>query len=452
MSSQTVSTKLRKIAWQAIENPERVFTTLAHLIDVEFLEEAYRRTRKSGAPGCDGVTAKMYAEDLEANLQDLYDRMRSGQYKAPPVERVWIEKEDGKQRPIGKPTFEDKIVQRAVAMILEAIFERNFHDHSYGFRRGRGAHQALKILRTECKRTRTTWIIDADISGFFDSIDHTLLRELLQQRVNDGTILRFIGKWLNAGVLEEGQLSYSDAGTPQGGVISPILANVFLHYVLDEWFEKEVKPRMKGDVFLVRYADDFVIGCEREDDAQRIMAVLPKRFARHHLTIHPEKTRLVAFAHPRRPTANRRPPRNASSAPSAHRGAGPSPENGTFDFLGFTHYWGRTRHGGWAIKRRTSKKRLRRSCRRIWQWCQKNRHRPLSEQYWKLTQKLRGHYQYYGVRCNYARMSELREFTTRAWHYWLNKRTRGNKLPWEKFKPLLVIFDLPRPKITHNDV
>jgi RNA-directed DNA polymerase len=256
LSLQTVSTELQRIAEQARQNPTMKFTTLAHLIEVDLLREAYRRTRKDGAPGVDEVTAQEYAANLEANLADLHERLRGGRYYAPPVKRSYVPKEDGSQRPIGIPAFEDKIVQRAVAMLLGAIYEQDFKDFSYGFREKRSPHQALHELRERCMNEEIGWIIDAEVSAFFDNLDHDLLRELLNQRVNDGSIVRLIGKWLKAGVLEEESLSYPEKGSPQGGVISPLLANIFLHYVLDEWFEREVKPRMKGRCFLIRFADD----------------------------------------------------------------------------------------------------------------------------------------------------------------------------------------------------
>src|ERR671922_2105913 len=290
--SPTISTQLQQIAEQAKGYPEMVFTTLAHLMDVDFLREAYHRTRKDSAPGVDGVTAETYAEHLEENLRDLHERLRSGRYQTAPVERVWIEKDEGGQRPIGKPAFEDKIVQRAVAMRLEAIYEQDFYDGSYGCRQGRSPHEALHELRQRCMTEGIGWIVDADVSGYFDSIDRTRLREVLRQRVNDGRVLRLIGKWLRAGVMEEGVLMHPETGVVQGGVISPILANIFLHHVLDEGFEREVRPRMKGSCFRLRFADDFVIGCELETDARKILTVLPKRFARFGLTIHPTKTAL----------------------------------------------------------------------------------------------------------------------------------------------------------------
>jgi len=407
-----------------------VFTTLVHHIDVEWLEEAYRLTNKRSAAGIDGVTATEYGANLEQNLQGLHERLRSGRYKAPPVERVWLEKEDGRMRPIGKPTFEDKIVQRAVAMLLEAVYEQDFYDFSYGFRPRRSAHQALHELREQCRKQDINWVVDADVSGFFDELRHDLLREFIKRRVNDGGILRLIGKWLNAGVMDAGNLTHAEKGSPQGGVVSPLLANVFLHYVLDEWYEQEVKPRLKGRSFLLRFADDYVIGCELESDAHRIMEVLPKRFGRYGLTIHPQKTKLVKFGKP------------SKNGP-------PDSKNGTFDFLGFTHYWAKSRRGYWVIKRKTAHKRLRRSIKALWQWCKENRHLPFKEQYRMLCLKLRGHYQYYGIRSNYRQLEAFYQQVLKGWWYWLNRRNRRRELEWEKFKRILTILPLPRPRIIH---
>ncbi len=290
--SQTISTQLQQIAEQAVCYPKMVFTTLAHRIDEAWLQEAYRRTRKDSAPGVDGVTAEEYAENLEGNLKGLHERLRKGRYVAPPVERVWIDKVDGGKRPIGKPAFEDKIVQRAVVMLLGAVYEKEFYDFSHGFREGHSQHQALQELLEQCQQKKIGWIVDADVSGFFDNLDHGKLREIIKQRVNDGGILRLIGKWLKAGVQEGKNLMYPERGTPQGGVVSPMLSNIYLHHVLDGWFVKEVQPRMRGRSFLIRFADDFIIGCELEEDALRIMKVLPKRFERFGLQIHPKKTAL----------------------------------------------------------------------------------------------------------------------------------------------------------------
>jgi RNA-directed DNA polymerase len=431
-SSPTVSMKLQRIAQQAKRYPTMVFNNVCHLIDREFLLEAYRQTQKGSAPGMDQVTAQQYAENLDENLRDLHERLRANRYVAPPVERVWIEKEDGKRRPIGKPCFEDKIVQRAVVMILEAIFAHDFHAFSHGFRKGHSQHQALHELREQCRTLHINWIVDADVSGFFDNLDWSHLRAFIQHRVSDGGILRLIGTWLHAGVLEAGVLRHLDKGTPQGGVISPMLANVFLHHVLDEWFVKDVQPRMKGRCFLTRFADDFIIGCELEADARRVMKVLPKRFNRFRLTIHPEKTVLVEF---------KKPPYRERSANS----------KGTFDFLGFTHYWAKTRRGYWVIKRKTVGKRLRRFMKEIWTWCRENRHAPLKEQFRMLGVKLRGYYQYYGIRGNFKMLEVIFEHTERAWQYWLSRRSHKGHVNWQKFEgSLRQKFALPKPRIIHN--
>jgi group II intron reverse transcriptase/maturase len=405
-----------------------VFHSLAYLIDEDLLREAFRRTRKDGAPGIDGVTAKAYQQDLDDNIRDLHERLRTGRYKAPPVVRVWIPKEDGKQRPIGKPAFEDKIVQRAAAMLLAAVYEQEFYPCSYGFREGRSPHQALERIWKCGMGENIRWIVDADIQGFFDNIDHEELRKVIRKRVNDGGLLRLIGKWLNAGVVEGEDLSYPETGTPQGGVISPMLANIFLHEVLDGWYEKQIKPRLRGRSFLVRFADDFVIGCELESDARRVMAVLPKRFNRYGLTIHPEKTALVPFGKPT-PTWTY--------------------ENGTFDFLGFTHYWGKSRTGRCLIKRKTARKRMQRAVKRLWLWCRDNRHEPAEIQHAALICKLRGHYQYYGIRGNYKALKTLWWQVQRAWRYWLNRRTRRNMMPWERYESFRQRHPLPLPRIVH---
>jgi group II intron reverse transcriptase/maturase len=428
--SQTISTQLQQIAAQAVGYPDMVFTTLAHKIDVDFLREAHRLTRKDKAAGVDGVTAQEYAVNLEENLHNLHERLRNRRYIAPPVERAWLEKEDGSKRPIGKPTFEDKIVQRAVVMLLGAIYEHQFYDFSYGFRQGRSAHQALDELRQRSNTMNIGWIVDADVSGFFDNLDHKLLREFIKRRVNDGGMLRLIGKWLKAGVLEEEVLTYPEKGTPQGGVVSPMLANIFLHYVLDEWFVKDVKPRMKGRCFLIRFADDFVIGCEWEEDARRILEVLAKRFARFGLTIHPQKTALVMF---------KRPPSNE-----------PKSGNGTFDFLGFTHFWAKSRRGNWVIKRKTATKRLRRAMKSLWQWCRHHRHLPLKEQHRILCLKLQGHFQYYAIRNNSRLLGKFYRHAQKAWRYWLSRRSNTSYIRWEKFERLLRTYALPRPRILHD--
>jgi RNA-directed DNA polymerase len=430
LSLPTVSTKLQWIAETAVREPGRVFTTLAYLIDIDFLKEAFDRTRKDSAPGVDGVTAEEYAENLDANLQNLHERLRTGRYKAPPVKRAWREKDDGEKRPIGMPVFEDKIAQRAYAMIMGAVYEQDFESFSHAFREGHSQHQALAQLREKCREIGVARIVDADVAGFFDNLDHKLMLKIIKRRINDGAILRLIGKWLNAGVMEGLTLIHPERGTPQGGVISPVLSNIFLHHVLDRWYVRDVKPRLHGGSFLIRFADDFIIGCEREDEATRVMAALPKRFALFKLTIHPTKTALIRFRRP------------ASTKETDN-------ENGTFDFLGFTHFWAKTRQGYWVIKRKTAKKRLRRAMKALWQWCRDHRHDSLMEQYKTLCLKLRGHYEYYGIRSNFKMLEVVFEHVENAWRRWLSRRSRESFISWEVFEKLRRVFPLPKPRICH---
>jgi group II intron reverse transcriptase/maturase len=408
------------------------FTTLAHHIDVEWLREAYRRTRKDGATGVDGQTAEQYEEHLEENLKSLLDRAKSGTYRAPPVRRVHIPKGDGKStRPIGIPTFEDKVLQRAVAMLLEAIYEEDFYDFSYGFRPGRSAHRALDAVRNVAVHWAGGWILEVDIEKFFDTLDHKRLREILGRRVRDGVIVRLIGKWLNAGVLEGSELSHPDEGTPQGGVISPLLANVYLHEVLDEWFVRDVRPRLYHKAELVRYADDFVILFERKDDAERVLSVLPKRFAKYGLALHPDKTRLTPFRRP-----DKAPPDEPPS---------------TFNLLGFTHHWDLSRKGFWVVKRRTAKDRLARATRRVALWCREHRHLPIERQWQALRRKLEGHYAYYGVTANGPQLSRFRWNVIGAWWKWLARRSNAG-LTWASMLELLRHKPLPAARIVHRYV
>jgi group II intron reverse transcriptase/maturase len=414
------------------------FTNLAHHIDLDWLLTAYAQTRKDGAVGVDGRTADDYEADLKANLQDLLNRAKSGTYVAPPVRRVHIPKAGSPQetRPIGIPTFEDKILQRAVLMVLEPLYETDFLDVSHGFRPGRSAHGALDALWKQAMKLGGGWIVDVDLRKFFDTIDKGHLREFLKRRVRDGVILRLIGKWLNAGVLEDGVVTTPEHGTPQGGVASPLLANIFLHYVLDEWFEAEVRPRLRGEAFLIRYADDFLIGVAREEDARRILEVLPKRMSKYGLTVHPEKTRLVRF----------QPPEADDSEPTERSATAPR----TFDFLGFTHYWGRSRRGGWVVKRKTAKGRLKRALQAVSAWCRENRHRPIAEQHRTLTQKLRGHYAYYGITGNFFSLQDFLEGTRRIWRRWLSRRRRSGPLSWPEFLRLEQRYGLPRARVVHS--
>ena len=431
-----VYTKQQRIAQLAEQSPEMVFTSLAYHMDIEWLEEAYKRTRKNGAAGVDGVTAEEYEANLQENLRSLLDRAKSGSYQAPPVKRAYIPKGQGvgELRPIGIPTLEDKVLQRAVCMLIEPIYEQDFMNSSYGFRPGRSQHQALDAIWKETMGINGGWILDVDIRKYFDTIDHAQVREMLRQRVNDGIITRLIGKWLNAGVQERGQLSYPDFGSPQGGVISPLLSNIYLHNVMDVWFETVVKPRMNAKVFMVRFADDMIVGFSDKRDALRMMEVLPKRFVKFGLTVHPEKTRLVPFNRPRKEDQKT------------------DDECGTFDFLGFTHYWGRSLKGNWVVKRKTISKRLSSKIQGIGQWCRDNRHLPIRDQHKTLSIKLQGHYQYYGINGNYPCLSAFRYAVTRLWLKWLNRRSRKGKRNWGSFSDFLKHFPLPTPKIMHSNI
>ena len=428
-----VSTKQQRIAGIARQAPEMALTSLSHHIDRNWLYEAYRRTRKDGAPGVDGQTAKEYEADLEANLQSLLDRAKSGErYKAPPVRRVHIPKGDGSTRPLGIPTFEDKVLQRAVVMAMEPVYEQDFLDCSYGFRPGRSAHQALEAGWKRLMGMGGGWVLEVDIRKFFDTLDHCHLREILDRRVRDGVIRRLIGKWLRAGVMESGSIMRPEAGTPQGGVISPLLANIYLHEVLDVWFEREVKPRMKGESFLIRYADDLIMGFKLESDARRVLDVLPKRFGKYGLTLHPDKTKLVDFRKPQEP---------GEPGDGGH---------GSFDLLGFTFYWAKSRKGNWVVKQRTAKSRLRSALTRVKEWCKASRHRPIGEQQQALTQKLRGHYGYFGITGNSWQIAKFRYGVVRLWHKWLSRRSQKSRLNWETFSRLLKRYPLPAPIAVHS--
>jgi len=403
----------------------RVFTSVAHVIDVEWLREAYHRTRKDGAAGVDGRTATDFAKNLEANLASLAVRIREGSYRPPPVRRAHIPKADGRTRPIGIPTFEDKVAQRAVAMLLEAIYEQDFHPDSYGFRPNRSAHDALKELQCRPTFWLNCWMIDADIRSFFDTLNHARMRSILDQRVRDGVIRRLVDRWLNAGVLETGCIMHPDLGTPQGGVISPLLANIYLHVVLDQWFARDVQPRMKSQAKFIRYADDFVLLFGREDDARRVMAVLSKRFERYGLQLHPEKTRLLSFDSP-------------------GLGKERAQRRRSFDFLGFTHYWVKSRKGRWVVRQRTAKDRVSRTLRRVKERCRQMMHDPVKQQHAVLCTMLRGHFNYFGVTGNGDTLARVRHEAERIWGRALAHRS-GRQFGWRRFLPLLARFPLPAP-------
>ena len=416
----------------ARDKPEMVFTSLAYRIDFHLLKRSFQQVRGSKSCGVDNITAKEYAVNLHENLYNLLGRLQRGQYVAQPVKRIWIDKEGGKKRPIGISALEDKIVQKAVAKIMEAVFDWKFHGFSHGFREGHGQHMALNELREQCRKMNINWIVDADVSGFFDNIDKKLLVDRIKQRVNDGGILRLIGKWLNAGVEEGHELSFPEKGTPQGAVISPLLSNIFLHCVLDDWYVKEIKPILKRRSFLIRFADDFIIGCEFESDARRMMELLAERLKSFGLSLHPEKTKLIPFGKP------------SSSVKVDKR-------NGTFDFLGFTFHWSKVRKRGfWVIKKKTIGKRLRRYMKGIWEWCRKNRHEPLKDQHDILVVKLRGYYNYYGVRGNYKALEVAYEHAVKAWRFWLSRRSHKGGISWPKFEIIQAAHPFPKPRIIHN--
>ena len=423
-----ISTELNRIAEKARRTRGKALSTLAHHIDEHFLYEAYVRTRKDGAVGIDEKTAKDYEENLVENLKDLLERFKSGTYRAPPVRRVHIPKGDGKKtRPIGIPTFEDKVLQRAVTMVLTEVYEVEFCEASFGFRPGRSQHRALDDLRSKLMRLQGGWVLEVDIQGYFENINHRHLRECLDLRVSDGVLRRTIDKWLKAGVMEEGIIHHPESGSPQGGVISPLLSNIYLHEVVDKWFIEMVKPVMNGKAEMVRYADDFVMVFQVKRDAERVWKGLIGRLGAAGLTLHPEKTRLVEFTRPR--GAKKKPAKNPR----------------TFDFLGFTHYWGKSRRRAWVVKVKTAKDRLRRSLKKMEEKCREIRHLPVREQHAQLSRAMKGHYNYYGVTCNGNSINRFFRRVKLCWKYWLSRRSQRGYVSFEKFGRMLKTYPLPAP-------
>jgi RNA-directed DNA polymerase len=429
-----MSTKHIRIAELAREDKGRKFYSIAHFLTQDALYEAFQSLRRDAKAGVDGITYAEYEKDVWGNIQKLQDRMKRGQYRAQPLRRVYIPKEDGRQRPISIPSLEDKIVQMATVNLLNAIYEQDFLPCSYGFRPKLGAQDALdEIGRVICRRPIST-VLEADIKGYFDAIVKKLLVEMIEKRVTDGTILRLIGKWINVGVIEDGRLLVAKTGVGQGQVVSPLLANVYLHYVLDEWFEMEVKPRLKGEAYEIRYADDFLLCFQYREDAEKVMEVLTKRFEKYGMALHPEKTRLIEFGR--------------QALAKTERSGGGKPD--TFDFLGFTHICKRSRGGNFTIHVRTMRKRLKRSLMRVKIWCQKHRHDPIEEQQEALNRILQGHYQYYGRPTNYRSLRQFFRSVRRIWKKWLNRRNRSRMLTWQKFAHLLAGHPLIRPRITRS--
>jgi len=423
---------LDRIRQAARQDKKMRFTSLwHHVYDVDRLRRSFYAMKRKGAPGVDGVTWQHYEENLEHNLLDLSGRLARGAYRAKPVKRVYIPKADGRERPIGIPTLEDKVVQRTAAEVLGAIYETDFIGFSYGFRPGRGQHDALDAVAVVIQQKSVNWVLDADIRGFFDAIDHEWLVTFVEHRIADQRVIRHIRKWLKAGVLENGKRRYEECGTPQGGSISPLLANIYLHYVLDLWTQWWRRTQSNGDVYIVRYADDFVMGFRTQHDGERFMADLSERLARFGLALHDEKTRLIEFG---RYAANNR----------ARRGEG-KPE--TFNFLGFTHYCGQTRRGAFVVKRKTMRKRMQTKLKAIKEELRRRMHWPIYETRRWLARVLDGHFRYYGVPFNIEALSAFRYRVLRLWKRVLSRRSQKGHVTWERMARLAAY--LPRARILH---
>jgi group II intron reverse transcriptase/maturase len=406
---------------------------LLHHVTPQLLRDSYYELKKQAAPGVDGVTWQQYGTGLEERINDLHDRVQRGAYRAQPSKRAYVPKEDGRQRPLGIASLEDKIVQQALVTVLNEIYEEDFKGFSYGFRPARSAHDALDALTVGLTRKKVNWVLDADIRGFFDNVDHEWMLKFVQHRIGDRRVLRLIRKWLKAGVSEEGTWSETKVGTPQGAVISPLLANIYLHYVLDLWAHQWREKYAIGDVILVRYADDFVMGFQSRAEAERFLAELRERLRKFRLELHPEKTRLIEFG--RYAEENR-----------ARRGEG-KPE--TFNFLGFTHYCGRTRTQGWfTVKRKTMAKRLRKKLREVREQLRYRWHESIAETGAWLRSVVQGYFNYHAVPGNYGSLATFRGEVARAWRSALNRRSDRARMTWARFAPLVARW-LPSPRILH---
>ena len=425
----SVISRLIRITERARSDPEEQFNNLFSALDVTILRHAFYKLEPDKAPGIDGQTVKQYEENLESNLEDLASRLHRQSYRPKPSRRVEIAKGKGKTRPLGIACIEDKIVQRALVMILERIYEEDFLPISFGFRPGKSCHDALCLLGEHIAIRKVNWISDADIKGFFNNVDHQHLMELLRKRISDPRMLKLIWKFLKAGVMIDDRLEETSEGVPQGAVLSPLLANVYLHYVLDQWFEQEVKPRLQGAAYMVRYADDFICAFEREEDAKRFQEVLIKRLARYSLELAVEKSKLLRFG------------RFAERDQRQDDGQSP----GTFDFLGFTHYCGHSRAGKFKLKRKTSSKKLRTKFTEIKQWLRHNLTQPIGEVWKTLGSKLRGHYQYYGINDNWPSLIKYQEAVKRFAHRWICRRSQKGRISLRDYGEYLKRNPLPGP-------
>jgi len=426
----SVLSRLDRISQRAKTHPEEVFNNLFSLLNYELLWYAFRRLKRGKTPGVDGVTVEDYEENLRDNLRGLLERLHRGSYCPQPSLRKNIPKGNGKTRPLGIACVEDKLVQRAVVMILEQIYEVDFHNISYGYRPGKSCHEALATLGGFIATRKVSWISDADIKGFFDNVCHAHLEELLRKRISDPKMLRLIVRFLKAGVMIDGHLEATEDGVPQGASLSPLLANVYLHYVLDEWFDRDVKPRLRGEAYLIRFADDFVCGFELESDARRYQTVLPKRLGRFSLSVAEEKTKLIRFGRFARRDCQRR----GEGAP------------GTFDFLGFTHYCGHSRSGRFKLKRKTSGKKLRVKLREMRLWFHHQLSTPVGEMWPVLNAKLRGHYQYYGINDNWPLLIAYRSKVRRMAKRHLSRRSQKSYVNWDDFNRFTDLHPLANPK------
>lgn len=426
--------KLSLITGHARRDRNFQFTSLAHLLNVEYLRDCYKSLNRRKAVGIDEVSWEEYGKNLEENLEQLVSRLKRKKYKPIPAKRVYIPKEEKEKRPIGIPAIENKIVERGITWILESIYEQDFLNCSYGFRPKRNCHQALKELNDLITFQPVNHIVEADLKGFFDNVSHDKLIEFIQIRIKDTTLINLIKKFLKVGYVDNGLLVKPDSGTPQGSILSPILANIFLHYVLDEWFETIVKSHTRGFCELVRYADDFVCVARYEDDARRIERGLHNRFNKYGLEIHPTKSRRISFGHFEKENAEQQ-KRRAN----------------TFEFLGFTHYCDKSRKGKFKVGRKTSRKKYAAKCKEMNAWLKAIRNQVKTKDWWKtLESKLRGHYQYYGVSENYRGIARFYRDTIRMVWKWLNRRSQKRKMSWDKFEKYLNHYPLQKPKIVHS--